>query len=359
MEEINGRYYQTAHQSSCRVDQANHHRYNNIRNPRGQGYRQSSFPCGYGVNKLILDWFAFFCIFIVFTIIFVALFKGFCEVAVKNRWMKSDKFQDFRNGWLTVLKGIMFRMVLIGFPQMTILCLWEFTQNDSPAEIVLAIFFFVGMTGTLAWASLKVIRIAKRSVMMHKNPAYILYSDPSALNKWGFLYVQFRATAYYFILPTLVYVVAKGMFIAFGQNSGTLQAVALIIIEAAALISASVIRPWMDKSTNTFNISICAVNFLNAILLLFFTNVFNQPPLVTGVMGVAFFIINAVFSLVLLVLVMIATVYAFVRKNPDARYQPVGDDRASFIKSTTQLTTELDALGATARGYVIRIVLEK
>jgi len=28
----------------------------------------------------------------------------------------------------------------------------------------------------------------------------------------------------------------------------------------------------------------------------------------------------------------------------------MSDDRASFIKSQTQLTTELDALGATARG---------
>lgn len=314
------------------------------------GIKRVAFRNTIEATNLFLTGLAFFCIFIVFTIISVALFKGFCELAVRLRWMKSDKFQDFRNGWLIVLKGIMYRMVLIGYPQMTILCLWEFTQNDSPAEIVLAIFFFFGMSGTLAWASMKVIRIAKRSMDMHKNPAYILYSDPTSLNKWGFLYVQFRATAYYFILPTLVYIVVKGMFIAFGQKAGTVQAVALVLIEAAALIAASVLRPWMDKSTNTFNISICAVNFLNAIFLLVFTKVFNQPGIVTGVMGVIFFVLNAAFSLVLLILVLIATVYAFVRKNPDTRYQPVADDRASFIKSQTALNTELDALGATARG---------
>jgi len=150
----------------------------------------------------------------------------------------------------------------------------------------------------------------------------------------------------------LVYIVVKGMFIAFGQNAGTVQAVALLLIEAVFLIGASVIRPWMDKSTNTFNIAICAVNFVNAIFLLIFTDVFNQPGLVTGVVGVVFFILNAAFSLVLLILVLIATIYAFVRKNPDTRYQPMSDDRASFIKSQTQLTTELDALGATARGDV-------
>jgi hypothetical protein len=317
-----------------------------------KGMKRVAFRAEIESTNLFLTGLIFFCIFIFFTVIFVAMFKGFCELAIRMRWMKNDKFQDFRNGWFTVLKGIMFRMVLIGYPQMTILCLWEFTQVDSPAEVVLAIFFFFGMTGTLSWAAMKVIRIAKRSVEMHKNPAYILYSDPSALNKWGFLYVQFRATAYYFILPTLVYIVVKGMFIAFGQNAGTVQAIALVLIEAVILIGASVIRPWMDKSTNTFNISICAVNFLNAIFLLVFTDIFNQPGLVTGVMGVVFFIINAAFSLVLLVLVLIATVYAFINKNPDTRYQPMSDDRASFIKSQTQLTTELDALGATARGDI-------
>jgi hypothetical protein len=317
-----------------------------------KGIKRVAFRAAIESTNLFLTGLIFFCIFIFFTIVFVAMFKGFCELAIRMRWMKSDKFQDFRNGWFTVLKGIMFRMVLIGYPQMTILCLWEFTQVDSPAEVVLAIFFFFGMTGTLAWAAMKVIRIAKRSVEMHKNPAYILYSDPSALNKWGFLYVQFRATAYYFILPCLVYILVKGMFIAFGQNAGTVQAVALLLIEAIFLIGASVIRPWMDKSTNTFNIAICAVNFVNAVFLLIFTDVFNQPGLVTGVVGVVFFILNAAFSLVLLILVLIATIYAFVRKNPDTRYQPMSDDRASFIKSQTQLTTELDALGATARGDI-------
>jgi hypothetical protein len=71
---------------------------------------------------------------------------------------------------------------------------------------------------------------------------------------------------------------------------------------------------------------------------------------VTGVLSVVFFIVNAAFALILLILVLIASVYAIVSKNPDTRYQPMRDDRGSFIKSQTQLTTELDALGATARG---------
>lgn len=160
---------------------------------------------------------------------------------------------------------------------MSILCLWELTQRDSPAEVVLAVFMFVAVTASLAWAAFKVIRLAKRSTEMHKNPAYILYSDPSALNKWGFLYVQYKATAYYSVVPVLIYILVKAMFIALAQPAPVVQAIALLIIELAVLVAASVMRPWMDKKTNIFNISIAAVNFVNVILLLFFSQVFHQP----------------------------------------------------------------------------------
>ncbi|OIW23699.1 TRP-domain-containing protein [Coniochaeta ligniaria NRRL 30616] len=316
------------------------------------GIQRVAFRAAIESTNVFMTGLVFYCIFVIFTVMCVAAWKGFCELAAKNNWIKHDTFLEFRNGWFTVLKGILFRMTLIGYPQMTVLCLWEFTQNDSAAEMVLAVFFFFGMTITLGWAASKVIRIARRSVAMHRNPAYILFSDPQALNKWGFLYVQFRASAYYFIVPMLGYTLLKGMFLAFAQSKGTVQAVAFIIIEAGALIAASVLRPWMDKSTNSFNIAICAVNFLNAIFLLIFTDVFNQPPLVTGVVGVVLWIANAIFALVLLIMLIVTTVIVFFRENPDARYQYMADDRASFMKSQTQLTTttELDALAATARG---------
>jgi len=328
----------------------------NVQNAAGSyivyGIQRVAFRAGIESTNVFMTGLSFFCIFVIATVLGVAAFKGFCEVAVKHKWMESDKFLEFRNGWFTVLKGILYRMTLIGFPQMTIFCLWEFTQIDSPAEVVLAVFFFFGMLITLGWAASKVIRIARRSVAMHRNPAYILFSDPQTLNKWGFLYVQFRASAYYFVVPILGYTLVKGIFVAFGQHKGIVQAIAFLLIEAGALIAASVLRPWMDKSTNSFNIAICVMNFLNAIFLLIFTEVFNQPPLVTGAVGVGLWIINAVFALVLLIMLIVTTIIILIRKNPDTRYQVMADDRASFMKSQTHLntTTELDALAATARG---------
>jgi len=83
---------------------------------------------------------------------------------------------------------------------------------------------------------------------------------------------------------------------------------------------------------------------------LIFSDVFSQPAYISGILGVVFALYNVIFAAVLLVLVLIASIYAVTSKNPDVRYQPMRDDRGSFIKSQSALTTELDALGATARG---------
>ncbi|KAI8623849.1 TRP-domain-containing protein [Xylariaceae sp. FL1651] len=316
------------------------------------GIQRVAFRAGIETTNLFLTGIVSFYVVMVFAAIIVALFKGFCELAAKARWIKGDTFLDFRNGWRTVLKGILFRITLIGYGPVTILSLWEFTQRDSAAEVLLAVFFLLYMNIALFWASYKVIRIAHRSVALHRNPAYILFSDPQTLNKWGFLYIQFRASAYYFIVPTLGYILLKAFFIALAQNAGTVQAIALLLIEAGALIASAVLRPWMDKKTSSFNIAICAVNFINAIFLLIFTNVFGQPAIVTGVIGVVLWILNAATTLVLLLVLIISTAIVFFTDNPDGRYKFMADDRTSFMKSQSQLATngELDALAVTARG---------
>ncbi|CAA9962484.1 TRP multi-domain protein [Pyrenophora teres f. maculata] len=314
------------------------------------GVERVGFKARIETTNIFFTGYTFFMIFIIFTVIGVVAFKFMCEGLVKAGRMKGDKFVDFRNGWQTILKGIMFRVVLIGFPQMMVLGFWELTRRDSAGLVVLAILSMATMIGILTWASSKVVRIAQRSIAMHKNPAYILYSDPVALNKWGFLYVQFKAAAYWFIIPWLGYLLIKAMFVGLAQGSSKAQGIAILLVELVLLVGVCVLRPWMDKKTNGFNIAIAAVNFVSAFLLLMFTEIFKQPTIVTGVMGVIFFIINAAFALILLLMLLVSSGFALFTKNPDTRYQPMRDDRGSFIKSQTQLTTELDALGATARG---------
>ncbi|KAK7207991.1 DUF907 domain-containing protein [Myxozyma melibiosi] len=316
------------------------------------GFRRIAYLAGIEITNLFLTGFVFFLVFSVFITLALCLVKLILEGLSKVGAVRFDRFAEFRQRWLTIIKGTMYRLVLVGFPQMTILSLWELTRRDSPATIVLAIVMFLMVIGLIGWAAFKVIRLAQRSVAIHKNPAYILYSDSAALNRWGFIYVQFRATAYYFIIPVLLYMFVKACFIAFGQSSGTTQGIVLMIVELFYLVLLSYYKPYMDRRTNIFNITIQAVNFTNALLFFFFTGVTKVPSYVTGVMGVIFFILNAAFSLILLIMILVSCTVAIMSKNPDTRYQPMKDDRASFIKSTQQLpeVLELEALGATVRG---------
>ncbi|KAG6033162.1 hypothetical protein E4U41_006977 [Claviceps citrina] len=316
------------------------------------GIQRVAYRSKIETTNLFMTGLTFFCLFMLITALGVAAFKGIIELCTSSGVLDKDRFLEFRNGWCVILKGIMFRLCLICFPQITILCFWEVTQIDSSAEAILAVVFVLSLTIILGWGTAKVILIARRSIAMHQNPAYILFSDPQCLNKWGFLYIQFRASAYYFVAPVLIYVFIKSMFVSFGQNAGLVQAIGFLVLELSALIASSVLRPWMDKSTNSFNIAIYAVNFVNAVFLVIFSDVFGAPGIVRGSIGVVFFILNASFSLILLIMVIVSTSVTFFRRNPDARYQFMADDRASFMRSQTHLntTTELDALAATARG---------
>ncbi|KAG5992085.1 hypothetical protein E4U54_003746, partial [Claviceps lovelessii] len=316
------------------------------------GIQRVAYRSKIETTNLFMTGLTFFCLFIVITAIGVTVFKGIIELCAAAGMLAKDRFLEFRNGWRVILKGIMFRLCLIGFPQIIILCFWELTQIDSSAEAILAVVFVLAVSVILGWGTSKVILIARRSIAMHQNPAYILFSDPQCLNKWGFLYIQFRASAYYFVVPTLVYIFLKSLVVSFGQHAGIVQAIGFVILELVALIASSVLRPWMDKSTNSFNIGIYAINFVNSTFLIIFSDVLGAPGIVRGSIGVVFFILNAIFSLTLLLMVLTSTAVTFFRKNPDARYQVMADDRASFMRSQSHVnaSTELDALAVTARG---------
>ena len=79
------------------------------------GIRRVGFRARIEYTNIFLTGLIFFMVFVVFTAIVVALFKAFCETAVRAGWFKGNKFEEFRKGWKVVLKGILFRLVNTGF----------------------------------------------------------------------------------------------------------------------------------------------------------------------------------------------------------------------------------------------------
>lgn len=314
-----------------------------------RGIKRVAYQAHIEQTSVVLTGFTFFVLICMAISIVFAAFRLFLMVAFKNR------FVTYRANWRIMLKGTLLRILFIGLPQLVILSLWEFIERDSAAVIVLAVFFLILSAGILGWNSFKVWVIGRQSLEMYGTPAYMLFSDPQILNKYGFLYIQFDASKYYFIISLLVYTGVKAIFISFAQSSGKTQGLALFIIEAVYLGILSWKKPYMDKSTNVINIIIQSISTVNAFFFLFFSDLLTQPQAVSSIMGVIFFVLNAAFSLILLIYTLVTCTMVLLAKNPDARYKPAKDDRASFMQTHAvddgdrEFNNEFKALGDAAR----------
>lgn len=150
------------------------------------GIQRYAYQAGIETTNFFMTGLVWYCIFLLLSALAVVVFKYICEGGVRAGWMNSETFAEFRRDWRksrpttfrpeqrctnqdlvgTHLKGILFRISLVGFLPVSLLCLWELTQGDSPAEMVLAVGFLLGVLLSLAWASYNVIRMARRSVSL-------------------------------------------------------------------------------------------------------------------------------------------------------------------------------------------------
>ena len=76
-----------------------------------RGIDRVGFRAGIELTNIFMTGYVFFIIFVIFTVLGLLIFKGICELLARNGKIKSDTFQDFRNGWTTVVKGILYRIV--------------------------------------------------------------------------------------------------------------------------------------------------------------------------------------------------------------------------------------------------------
>lgn len=296
-----------------------------------RGIQRVAYLARIEITSFFFTSIAFLLFFAFVVIVCMIFFKAIVEICIRSNVMREGKFNEYRQHWSSVIKGSMYRLMLVALPQICVLTFWEFTTHDSVGVVVVAGFLLLITVTVLGFGAFRVILTGRRSVREHKNPAYLLYGDNTFLNKFGFLYVQYRADCYYFLGFSLAYVFLKTMFVAVLQHHGKIQSLIVFFIELIHCVGVCWIRPFMDKRTNAFNITIAIINTINTLFFVFFSYVFRQPEIVSSVMAVIFFVLNAIFALFLLIFTIVTCVLALVYKNPDARYQPMKDDRVSFL----------------------------
>lgn len=323
-----------------------------------RGIKRMGYSMGIENTSIVCTGFTFFvlCGYVLAGFIMVCKYSIF--LGQRAGWIKPTKFQEFNQSWRVILKGSLLRYIYIGFTQLTILSFWEFTERDSAAVIVIACMFIILSIGLMVWAGYRTLYFGKKSVETYNNPAALLYGDERVLNKYGFFYTMFNANHYWWNVVLVGYIFVKSLFIGFAQASGKTQALAIWILDLAYFVAVIRYQPYLDRLTNILNILICTVTVVNSFLFMFFSDLFGQPYAVSAIMGWVFFIMNAAFSFILLMLILTYTVMILFSKNPDNRFRPARDDRTSFQRrdikdddAKVNINEDLMALGNIAKDH--------
>lgn len=295
-----------------------------------RGIKRIGYNSGIEPTSIVVTGFTFFIIIGYVLVALLVFFKAIVTLLARSGKLKSHPFIFFRTSFPVILKGSVLRYIYIGFTQLIILSLWQFTVQDSPAVIVLAVIFFSFPLTLLVFAYYKVWFFGKLSVKKFGNPAALLYGDSRLLNKYGFCYTMFHADKYWFGIVLVAYNLVKGIFIGLCQNSGKVSSLVLFFLDLAYTIYLIISKPYLNNPTNILNYLISVVATINSFLFVFFSGVFNQTAPVASIMGWVFFILNAAFSLILLIMILVFIGLSLISKNPDARFAPAKDDRFSF-----------------------------
>lgn len=314
-------------------------------------------------TSIVVTGFTFFVLCGFLLVAVLVFLRSAAVLLIRMNAMNPNRFAHLRKNFGTILKGSLLRYLWIGFPQLVILSLWEFTVQDSPAIIVIAVLFLITAIGIVGLALYQTWRYGRLSIQQHSNPAAILYGDTKILHKYGFCYTMFRAQKYWFGAVIIGYTLIKGIFIGLCQGSGKTSTLVLFILDLAFTIYLFIQKPFLDKSSNIVSYCVAVVTTVNSFLFLFFSELFGQPAQVSSIMGWIFFILNAAFSLVLLIMILVLICFALLSRNPDSRFAPAKDDRTSFLRQSSvkrssrnlrgedKAANELFALGAAAQDH--------
>ncbi|PYI00197.1 TRP-domain-containing protein [Aspergillus ellipticus CBS 707.79] len=266
-----------------------------------RGIERVGFEAAIELTNIFMTGVIFLVWFVLFVVLILFIFRVTYELLAKKKNSRPETVAAFRRNWTTLVKQNIFRLLSLGFLPMCILCPWELTQQDSPAEILLAIFVYVSIVGVLGWAAVGFIVLAKQSGRQQGNATFISRANAFYTSDWVFVFMNTWEAASYYIAGDLIYLFLKGLIVGLGQPSAVAQAFLLLFLEIAQLITTCRWRAWSDTKLRTLSIALASIQVVDALFLLIFSDVFKQPAMMSSVLGVIHVLYNAILTLVLII----------------------------------------------------------
>ena len=293
-----------------------------------KGIERVAFKANIEQTNLFLTAYSSYIIFALLVIVLFLAFTAIVKFMAKKRIATMEhRLPIFRKYWKGTLQKLAICIIILGYPSIIALSLWEFTMKDSPALVVLAVVIFLTMVGSMGLTIFRLYTVLRRTGVMpfsysgplarfatkgieREKPAFTSWrdSDPNLseskatasrdLKQFSILTVPYRRAGVYWVLPLYIFIFTKSALVGLSQqhlynapndssdNVGTVkgiaQAIGFLVIDLLWLIGVAWVKPWMDRPTNVLGITGAVIGLINAVCLLIFTEAISSQA-VSGI----------------------------------------------------------------------------
>lgn len=146
----------------------------------------------------------------------------------------SERFTSVDFNRSVFVKSWLLRLTLIvAFPVVTF-AFFQWTLKDSWLSVLLSVILFLPIMGFIGYSTFLAFR----------------WSDSDAWPYHALLWGQYRPERHWYFIPLLIALLAKSIFIAFGQAHGKMQVIVLVILEGLLFVSIIVLKPYKTRKAD-------------------------------------------------------------------------------------------------------------
>lgn len=121
----------------------------------------------------------------------------------------------------------------MAFPVVTF-SFFQWTLKDSWLSVLLSVILLLPVIGFISYSAFLAFR----------------WSDFGAWPYHAQLWGPYRSERHWYFIPLFVALLAKSIFIAFGQAHGKLQVIVLVILEGLLFVSITVLKPYQTRKAD-------------------------------------------------------------------------------------------------------------
>nr|POE93525.1 putative membrane protein [Quercus suber] len=237
--------------------------------------------------------------------------------------------------WWRLAKAVT-NLILLLYGSWTLYCVYQFTNGDSWAAILLAAVTFSLFTIVLAGFTWRIYSKAHAYRKMDGDTSR-LYDDKETWLKYNLFYENYKQGCWWLFVPTIVYMFARGAVIAGANGHGLIQTGGQLIVEGVFLIVLLWYRPYQRKSGVWINIFIQVVRVLSVVCILVFVEELGISQTTKTITGVVLIVVQSVLTGVLAILIAVNALITCIRENPHRRQRKAREKAARDFDNLTPL----------------------